>query len=103
MIVFGWGDGAKQLGEGFYQVCDNCNNTNRFIVAEVSKKASVYFVPVAKWGRRYFYVCPVCNSGFRVPSKELACRIISAAFRDPANAPENLKRRITEARNAEVK
>ena len=54
MIVFGWGSGAKQLGTGFVTTCDNCNNTNPFVVVESSKKITVYWIPVAKWSKHYF-------------------------------------------------
>lgn len=79
-ILFGWGKGVKQLGGGFIQVCQNCGNTHQFVVAEVSRKASLYFVTVAKWNHRYFYVCPLCSNGFEIPTRKLApanigCRI----------------------------
>ncbi len=83
MIVFGWGSGAKQLGTGFVTTCQNCNNTNPFIVVESSKKITVYWIPVAKWSKKYFYVCPICSQGFAVPTRELAQRILASAFRNP--------------------
>jgi hypothetical protein len=52
-IFFGWGKGAKQLGEGFIHLCNNCHNVRRFVVVEVSRKASLYFVTVAKWNREW--------------------------------------------------
>ncbi|NLX95986.1 MAG: zinc-ribbon domain-containing protein [Rhodopirellula sp.] len=96
-VLFGFGKGAKQLGEGFVHLCDNCNNANRFIVAEVSRKASVYFVPIAKWSREYVYVCPICSYGFKIPSRELAQRVLAAAFRDPTTIPDDLAARLAEA------
>lgn len=83
MIVFGWGAGTKQLGTGFVTTCENCNNTNPFIVVESSRKITVYWIPVAKWSKQYFYVCPICSRGFAVPTKELALRILTAAFQNP--------------------
>ena len=33
-IFFGWGKGAKQLGEGFIHLRNNCHNVGRFVVVE---------------------------------------------------------------------
>jgi hypothetical protein len=90
MIVFGWGSRAKQLGTGFITTCENCHNTNPFTVVETAKKITVYWIPVAKWSKQYFYVCPVCSHGFLVPTKELAQRILSSAFRDPTDPDPKL-------------
>jgi len=83
MIFYGWGSDAKKLGEGFFQICGRCNNLSRFVVLETCKKVTLYFVPIAKWQRKYFYVCPICSNGFQIPDKELAQRILSGAFRNP--------------------
>jgi hypothetical protein len=83
MIVFGWGSGVKQLGTGFVTTCQNCNNTSRFIVVESSKKITVYWMPVAKWSKQYYYICTICSYGFIVPTRELAQRIVASAFRNP--------------------
>jgi len=96
-IVFGWGKGAKQLGEGFVHACGNCRNVRRFAVVETSRKVSLYFVPVAKWSREYFYVCPVCSSGFKIPNRELAQRILAGALGDPRSMPDDLAREIAQA------
>ena len=90
MIVFGWGTGAKELGNGSLSTCENCNNTNPFVVVESSKKITVYWIPVAKWSKQYFYICPVCSRGFQIPSKKLAHRILSAAFRNSVEPDEKL-------------
>jgi hypothetical protein len=77
-------DGGKEtteLGEGFFHVCDNCHSTHRFVVAEVSRKVSLYFITVAKWNRQYFYVCPTCSFGFEIPTREWAQRILVTASR----------------------
>ncbi|MGB4737020.1 MAG: zinc-ribbon domain-containing protein [Fuerstiella sp.] len=100
MIVFGWGSGAKQLGTGFVTTCDNCNNTNPFVVVESSKKITVYWIPVAKWSKHYFYVCPICSHGFAVPTKELAQRILAAAFRNPLEPDAKLVDDLQRAMNA---
>jgi transcription elongation factor Elf1 len=97
MIIFGWGNGAKRLGDGFLQTCENCHNTQQFVVAEMSRRASLYFITVAKWSKRYYYVCPVCAYGFEIPTRELAQRILAAAFRDPTTVPDRLAKKLAEA------
>lgn len=96
-IIFGWGKGTKELGAGFVHACANCGNVRRFVVAEASRKASLYFITVAKWSYKYFYVCPICLSGFEIPTRELAQRILAAALRDPTTMPESLVAQIAEA------
>ena len=80
MIIFGWGKGAKQLGTGFVETCENCGNTSPFVVAESSNYVSLYFIPVAKWHRQYCYVCPICSCGFNIPDRESAQRILAEAL-----------------------
>ena len=87
MIICGWGKGVKSLGEGFFHACDNCNNTRRFIVAEKTQQATVFFVPVAKFLHEYYYVCPVCTRGIKLLSLEVAQRILAKALIDAA-APD---------------
>ena len=83
MIVFGWGSGTKRLGDGFFATCTNCHNTLQFVIVEASKKITVYWLPVVKWDRQYFCICPICSHGLQLPSKELAQRIVAGAFCDP--------------------
>jgi len=97
MIIVGWGKGVKPLGEGFFHRCANCDNARRFVIVESSRKVSLYFVPVAKWNRRYFYVCPVCSQGVEIPSRELAQKILVAALRDPNSVPNSLTETLGEA------
>lgn len=101
MIVLGWGSGAKELGAGFVTTCTNCNNTSPFIVVESSKKFTLYWVPVAKWSKKYFYICPVCSNGFEVPTIELAQRIIASAFRNPTEPDSKLIRDLQAAMDLE--
>ena len=96
-IVFGWGKGTKELGAGFFHACTNCRNVRRFVVAEASRNASLYFITVAKWSYKYFYVCPVCLRGFEIPTRELAQRILAGALRDPRNMPDELAAEIAQA------
>lgn len=97
MIICGWGQGVKSLGDGFFQTCAHCNNTTRFVVAEKTQQASVFFVPVVKWWHEYFYVCPICTRGWKIPSRDLAQRILAGAIRDPMTPDDKLIAHLDQA------
>jgi hypothetical protein len=84
MIVFGWGKNCKEIGKGLIQECPNCKNIKQWVIVQTSKKASLYFVPVAKWNKQYFCACPVCNNGVKLESLEDAHKIMEAAIRQEA-------------------
>ena len=94
MIFVGWGVGAKQIGEGFFEQCGNCHNTCRFVVVESSRRVSLYFVTVAKWAKRYYYACPICSQGIEIENLRVAQRLLAAAFSDPLAMPETYFPRI---------
>lgn len=97
MIIFGWGQGSKVLGEGFIQTCRQCGNTNRFLVVEESSNVNLYFVTVARFAYRYFYVCPTCYCGAPVPDRDMCQRILANALRNPAGADDELMQLIKQA------
>lgn len=41
-------------------------------IYELSRQATVYFIPVAKWGKEYYVICPICEAGLPVPEEKLA-------------------------------
>jgi uncharacterized protein YjbI with pentapeptide repeats len=90
MIVYGWGRGSKRLGEGFIGRCYHCSNQRRFVVVESSQRFTLYWIPVAKWNRHYFYICPVCNHGIELPNRELAGRILDGAMLSPSSPSAQL-------------
>jgi len=95
MLIVGWGDKSSVLGQGFVQDCQNCNNSSRWPIVEMAHRIRLYFVPVAKWGRKYYYLCPVCKHGFELPSRELAQLILAAALENPTTPTEEVAEEIT--------
>ncbi len=79
VFLAGWGKGSKLLGLGPELTCENCHNTKQYQIFETSKKVTLYFVPVAKWDKQYWIVCPVCSRGGELNSKEQAMSIIEEA------------------------
>lgn len=91
VFIGGWGSGSKILGNGPILECENCHNENHFQVRESSKKATLYFIPVAKWDKHYWLVCPICQYGVELDSIEQARAIIelAAAEMPPLTFNEN--------------
>ena len=66
MLIAGWGKDAKNLAFVGIHKCSHCNNYSPMSLYEVARKISIYFVPVAKFQKRYFVVCPVCDSSYEL-------------------------------------
>lgn len=66
MIIAGWGKDAKKIGTKGIELCPRCNNYNIFNLYEVKKKISLYFVPIAKWDAKFFFVCPTCEEAIEL-------------------------------------
>jgi len=65
-IVAGWGKKAKQLAYCGIIKCGNCKNYSHFLLFEMATKISVFFVPVAKFSRKYYVVCGLCEADAEV-------------------------------------
>ena len=59
--IFGGGEKAVELGLTSPLVCPRCQNTEPWTVFEIHKYFSAFFIPVARWGRRYAASCPICG------------------------------------------
>lgn len=70
MFIASWGDNSKKIADAGIDECNNCNNYSIWEVHEVSKKASVFFVPVVKFKKKTFLVCTVCNAGYELNDEE---------------------------------
>lgn len=70
MIVAGWGKGSKKLAYLGIAKCGNCKNWVHFNLFEVANKVSVYFVPVAKFNKKYYMVCGVCNAAIEISAEQ---------------------------------
>lgn len=76
-LIFGWGNSDKALGEGCTLECPNCHNVRRWQVVQSSQKASLFFIPVAKWGSKYWMVCPVCSESVELLSEQQARQVLA--------------------------
>jgi len=99
MLIFGWGSDRKQLGEVGVIECANCHNARRWIIVEESKKATIYFVRVAKWDKIYALLCPVCNDGVQLESREHAQDLLLEHWEQTqGERNDTLRQLITESR-----
>ena len=71
-ILAGWGGKRKRIGNFGMQKCPNCHNWQSMGIYEVSKQAHAYFIPVAKWGKEFYIICPICEAGIPIKESELS-------------------------------
>ena len=68
-MVFIWGrkGHTEVLGTTTDHVeCPSCGHVRQWIVTEFAKKATVYFVPIAKYGSQFVVMCPICSAGLPI-------------------------------------
>jgi len=61
-ILIGWGKDTKSLAYLGIARCSNCRNYDHLYLCETSSKVTLFFVPILKWGKKYFKVCNVCDA-----------------------------------------
>ena len=65
-FLCGFGSTEKYLGPGAVRTCPNCGNTTPWNRVRVVKQLTVFFLPVARWGRRRLEVCGICGTAVEV-------------------------------------
>ena len=66
MIIAGWGEKAKELAFVGINKCPKCKNHVPMDLYELANKVSLYFIPIAKFNKKYFVVCSLCENGFEI-------------------------------------
>lgn len=66
MILLGWGQESTKVCDAGIMKCDHCNNYATSEIREIARKTSLYFIPVAKWDRKYYLVCDICQHGLEL-------------------------------------
>jgi hypothetical protein len=61
-FLLGFGSKERVLGPGAVRTCPNCANTTTWTRVRVVKQVTVFFLPIARWGRRQLEVCGVCGA-----------------------------------------
>jgi ribosomal protein L40E len=85
-MVFIWGSGQqfRRIADVGIIKCRNCNNYSTFEIRELAKKFELYFIPVARWDKRYYLVCNACEAAYGL-EKERMDTILS----EVAGMPDN--------------
>ena len=65
-FLFGFGTKEQDLGPGEVRTCPTCGNTTTWARVRMVKQLTVFFIPVARWGRRRLEVCGVCGTAVEV-------------------------------------
>lgn len=93
----GGGTSAQVVGTGYTLECPVCHNARPWNVLRTENRASVFFVPVARWGARFYAVCPICSTAASFRSREEARHMLDTVQSpEPALASEIVRRAETE-------
>jgi hypothetical protein len=65
-FLFGYGTKQRELGPGVVRTCSRCGNTSQWTRVRQVEQFTVFFVPVARWGRRQLEVCGICGAAVQV-------------------------------------
>jgi hypothetical protein len=65
-FLFGFGTKQQDLGPGEVRPCPRCGNTSQWERVRQFRQFTVFFVPLARWGRRQLEVCGICGTAVEV-------------------------------------
>ena len=65
-FLFGFGTKQQDLGPAEVRTCPRCGNTTQWARVGQVKQLTVFFVPIARWGRHQLEVCGVCGTAVEV-------------------------------------
>ncbi len=65
-LLFGFGTKQQDLGPGGLRTCSRCSNTTQWSRMRQFKQFTVFFVPIARWGRRQLEVCGICGTAVEI-------------------------------------
>jgi hypothetical protein len=65
-FLFGLGTKQQRVGPGETRTCPRCHNTTQWARMREFRQFTVFFVPLARWGRRRFEACGICGAAVEV-------------------------------------
>ncbi|WP_072313664.1 zinc-ribbon domain-containing protein [Agrococcus sp. Marseille-P2731] len=65
-FIFGFGSKEHELGAGQTRTCGRCGNTTVWNRLRTAKQFTLFFIPIARWGRRELEVCTICGNAVTV-------------------------------------
>ena len=66
LFIFGFGTKQHDLGAGQTRTCARCGNTSVWSRIREAKQFTLFFIPVARWGRHELEVCSICGNAVEV-------------------------------------
>ena len=70
MIIYGWGKDLKEVAYAGIEKCPNCKNWSHFYICEHSSHASLYFIKVVRWNKKWLCLCKKCKNGCEIEEKK---------------------------------
>ncbi|AMV16391.1 zinc-ribbon domain-containing protein [Planctomyces sp. SH-PL14] len=86
MIIVGWGGRRKVLGTVSCGTCPHCMNDCPWEIVEQSSEARLYFVPIARWSKKYYVACSICSFGAELASREKAQNLLLSELESRATS-----------------
>lgn len=65
-LVLGIQSGRKELSVGQLVICNICGGYGRYQVFMTYTSLSLFFIPVLKWGRRYYVTMSCCGTVYEL-------------------------------------
>lgn len=102
-VIFGSARRQKGFNVFAQDVCGRCHVPNNMQLVEVSTWFSLFFIPIFKIMKEFYFVCPHCGAARKVPNKE-AKAMIQQAKNGPTPAVEkNVRADVQGAEQVAVK
>jgi hypothetical protein len=64
--ILNWGEKSKKVCDASISNCSNCNHLTTFELRSCEKTAGMFFISMAKWDKKYYFVCQKCSAGFPI-------------------------------------
>ena len=96
-FIFGVNSGQKEIGSFGPVICGACGSYGRYQVYMTYMCLSLFFIPVLKWGRKYYAETSCCQSLYELDPQAGRRLSRGEADRDPAGRADShpqRKRRI---------
>lgn len=71
MIIIGFGKDAKKIADAGDHHCPRCHNQCLFQVVEIANRLAIFFIPAARWQKKYFLSCSICHYSYPLGREEL--------------------------------
>jgi hypothetical protein len=65
-LLLGFGSKQQDMGLGEVRTCPRCGNTSPWRRVREFRQFSLFFVPLARWGRRRLEVCDICGNAVEI-------------------------------------